>query len=61
MHSELTKKNGCEKQTWKIKDVVLALGSEIARHVLFIHAWTGCDTTSVPLDEPHLDAVRGLI
>ena len=32
MHSEVTKKNGC-------------IGNEIARHILFIHAWTGCDTT----------------
>ena len=30
IHSEVTKKNGCEKQTWKIEDVVLALGSDIA-------------------------------
>ena len=48
MHSEVTKKNGCEKRTWKIEDVLLALalGNEIARHILFIHARTGCDTTS---------------
>ena len=46
MHSEVTKKNGCEKQTWKIEDVVLAFGNEIARHILFTHAWTGYDTTS---------------
>ena len=46
MHSEVTKKNGSEKQTWKIEDVALALGNEIARHILFIHAWTGCDATS---------------
>ena len=37
MHSEVTKKYGCEKQTWKIEDVVLALGNEIARQILFIH------------------------
>ena len=46
MHSEVTKKNGREKQTWKIEDVVLGLGNEIPRHILFIHAWTGCDTRS---------------
>ena len=45
MHSEVTKNNGCEKQTWKIEDVLLALGNEIARHILFIHEWTGFDTT----------------
>ena len=46
MHSEVTKKIHCEKQTWKIEDVVLALDNEIARHILFSRAWTGCDTTS---------------
>ena len=44
VHSEVKKKNGCEKQSSKIEDVVLALGNEIARNILFIHAWTGCDT-----------------
>ena len=51
MHSEDTKKNGRQKQTWKIEDVVLALGNEIARHILFIHVWTGCDTTSAVYKE----------
>ena len=46
MHSEVKKKNGCEKQSSKIEDVVLALGNEIARNILFIHPWTGCDRTS---------------
>ena len=35
MHSEVTKKNGREKQTWKIEDVALALGNEIARHFIY--------------------------
>ena len=41
-----TKKNSREKQTWKIEDVPLTLGNEIARHILFIHARTGGDTIS---------------
>ena len=45
MHS-VTKKNSCEKQTWKIEDIVLALGNEIERHISFVNIWTGCDTTS---------------
>ena len=45
VHSEVTKKNDCEKMTWKIEDAVLELGSAIARHILFINAWAGCDTT----------------
>ena len=36
MHSEVTKKNGREKQTWKIEDVALAVGNGIARHNLFM-------------------------
>ena len=38
MHSEFTKKNGREKQAWKIEDAGLVLGNEIARHILFIQA-----------------------
>ena len=47
MHSEVTKKNGRQKQTWKIEDVVLAVGNGIARHILFIHTWTGCHTSAI--------------
>ena len=39
MHSEVTKKNGHEKQTWKIEDVVLALSNEIARHTYLCVDW----------------------
>ena len=38
MHSEFTKKNGREKQAWKIEDAGLVLGNEIARHILYIQA-----------------------
>ena len=34
------------KKKWKVKNLVWAAGEEIARNILFIHAWTGCDTTS---------------
>ena len=39
MHSEVAKKNSCEKQTWKIEDIVLALGNEIARHIYRCVDW----------------------
>ena len=35
IHSEVTKKNACEKQIWKIEEVVLALGNEIAIHFIY--------------------------
>ena len=33
---------------WKEKDVVDKIGEALSLHILFIHAWSGCDTTSVP-------------
>ena len=34
------------KEMWKVEELVKASGDKIANHILFIHAWTGCDTTS---------------
>ena len=31
---------------WKICDLVTKVGQVITSHLLFLHAWTGCDTTS---------------
>ena len=31
---------------WKICDLVTKAGEVITSHLLFLHAWTGCDTTS---------------
>ena len=31
---------------WKICDLVTKAGQVITSHLLFLHAWTGCDTTS---------------
>ena len=35
-----------ERSMWKIEDLVEAIGDTITSHILFIHAWSGCDTTS---------------
>ena len=35
-----------ERSMWKIEDLVEATGDTITSHILFIHAWSGCDTTS---------------
>ena len=39
------KKRGVSK-IWKIRDVADFHGPIICRNILFIHAWSGCDTTS---------------
>ena len=31
---------------WKIHDLVIKAGEIITSHLLFLHAWSGCDTTS---------------
>ena len=33
-------------QVWRIRDLVSKAGTIVIAHILFIHAWTGCDTTS---------------
>ena len=39
-------KGNNRKKEWKVENLVCAAGEEIARNILFIYAWTGCDTTS---------------
>ena len=41
-----TKANSNERRFWNIKSVKEKLGQDICRHILFIHAISGCDTTS---------------
>lgn len=31
---------------WKISDLVTKAGQVLKSHLLFLHAWSGCDTTS---------------
>ena len=38
--------NKGDKEMWKIEDLVISAGDVITSHILFIHAWSGCDTTS---------------
>ena len=35
-----------KKKIWKLKDVVNKTGEALSSHILFIDAWSGCDTTS---------------
>ena len=38
--------NKGDKEMWKTEDLVISAGDVITSHILFIHAWSGCDTTS---------------
>ena len=36
-----------QKKIWKIHDVVAKVGDVVQAHnILFVHSWSGCDTTS---------------
>ena len=35
-----------QKKMWKIRDVVAEVGDVVQAHLLFVHAWSGYDTTS---------------
>ena len=34
-------------QVWSISDLITKAGGLVTSHLLFIHAWSDCDTTSV--------------
>ena len=40
--SESSKTQKC----WKIRDIAAKAGAGLVSHILFVHAWSGCDTTS---------------
>ena len=44
--SETKKSQKKSLQVWKICDLISKAGKIVTDHLLFIHAWTGCDTTS---------------
>ena len=46
MLADASRKGEGEKSIWKIEDLVESCGDIIIRHILFIHAYSGCDTTS---------------
>ena len=46
MLTDVSKKRESERSIWKIENLVEACGDIITSHILFIHAWSGCDTTS---------------
>ena len=46
--------NKGDKEIWKIEDLVKSTGDVITSHILFIHAWSGCDTTSALFGQGNL-------
>ena len=44
-HSE-AKRSKKGLKVWKVQDLVNKAGKVVIPHILFIHAWSGCDTTS---------------
>ena len=45
-HSEAKKTQKKGLKVWKICDLATKVGNIVTSHLLFIHAWSGCDTTS---------------
>jgi len=39
-------KSEAKKMVWKIQNIVKITGELLTSHILFIHAWSDCDTTS---------------
>ena len=44
--SEPKKSHKKGMQVWRICDLIAKAGTLVTSHLLFIHAWSGCDTTS---------------
>ena len=41
-------------QRWKISDIATSHENAIINHILFIHAWSGCDTTSATFGQGNI-------
>ena len=44
--SDIIFKSEAAKKSWSIDKIIASIGSIVQKHILFLHAWTGCDTTS---------------
>ena len=44
--SEPKKSQKKSLQMWRIRGLISKAGKTVISHLLFIHVWTGCDTTS---------------
>ena len=39
-------KTEANKMMWRVQDLIANAGELLTSHILFVHAWSGCDTTS---------------
>ena len=46
---------------WKIRDVVAEVGDVVQAHLLFVHAWSGCDTTSATFGQGKTALLKKII
>ena len=46
MLAETPNKKDVDREFWNIENLVKEAGEVVKSHILFIHAWSGCDTTS---------------
>ena len=46
MLAETPNKKDVHREFWKIENLVKEAGEVVTSHILFIHAWSGCNTTS---------------
>ena len=58
--SELSKRSRYGIRFYSISEIFRSIGSIVARHILFIHAWSGCDTTSVTFGQGKLVILKKL-
>ena len=33
-------------KTWKVQDIIESIDAVVKKHILFLHVWSGCNTTS---------------
>lgn len=45
---------------WKIRDLITKAGKLVVSHLLFIHAWSGCDTTSATFGQGKTNLLKKL-
>ncbi len=49
---------GKNTKIWKISDLVERAGPIITSHLLFLHAWSGCDTTSATFGQGKVSLIK---
>ncbi|XP_065911780.1 uncharacterized protein [Dysidea avara] len=56
--SETKKSQKKTLQVWRIRDLISKAGNIVTSQLLFIHAWTGCDTTSATFGQGKTNLVK---